>query len=325
MLNNVGFCNVFGISHLSRGKSLISKARKLAASLDEDIAVNLFVYSMHLPFMKAASAFKAVHRNTRYKLIVPDLPLNMNTSTPLRKFLKRVDWRNIQSQMHFVDGYILYTRQMADYLRINNDKYMVCEGIANIDLLELPMPDLDWERGGKRFIYAGNLDAKYRIEDLVKAFGLIDDQTARLEIYGKGSGEETVKAACSETRNARYCGYKSNDEIVSRMRTSTFVVNPRPVDLDCAEYSCPSKTLEAMACGTAFASSRLPGIPPEYWGYIVSLDCSTVKQLSKELHALTEMDLLEVRMIRERARRFVHERSRTLIRLMLDFGGGGDA
>lgn len=325
VLNNVGFCNVFGISHLSRGKSLASMARKLAGSLDEAVTVNLFVYSMHLPFMEAASAFKAVHRNTRYKLIVPDLPLNMNTSTPLRKFLKRVDWRNIQYRMRDVDGYILYTRQMADYLGITADKHMVCEGIANIDLLELPMPDFDWEKEGKRFIYAGNLDAKYRIEDLVKAFGLIDDSLARLEIYGKGSGEEAVKAACSKTRNVRYCGYKSNDEIISRMRTSTFVVNPRPVDLECAEYSCPSKTLEAMACGVSFASSKLPGIPSVYWNYLFRLDCDTISHLAESLKKLVCMNQTDICKISKQARNFIRERSRSSIRAMLDFCGDGHA
>lgn len=324
-LYNVGFNNVFGISHLSRGGSLVSKAKELAASIDDEVLVNIFVYSMHLPFMKAASAFKAVHRNSRYKLIVPDLPLNMNTSTPLRKVLKRADWRNIQRRMGDVDGFILYTRQMADYLQLAKDKYMVCEGIANIDLIDLPLPEANWDQEGKRFIYAGNLDAKYRIEDLVKAFGMVDDLNARLEIYGKGSGEEAVKAVCSAVKNARYCGYRSNEEIISLMRKATFVVNPRPIDLTCAEYSCPSKTLEAMACGVVFASSKLPGIPSEYWDYVIGLDCSTVAQLAKSLQTLAGMSCKDIRLMQERARCFVSERSRALIVAMLEFGGGEHA
>ncbi len=324
-LHNVGFCNVFGVSHLSRGNSLASKARELAAAIDEDVFVNIFVYSMHLPFMKAASAFKEHHRNSSYKLIVPDLPLNMNTSTPLRKILKQVDWKNIQARMSAVDGYILYTKQMAEYLQLSKDRYMVCEGIANINLLELPIPEIDWEQEGKRLIYAGNLDAKYRIENLVKAFGMVDDPNVRLEIYGKGSGENAVKAACSETRNAQYCGYKTNDEIVSLMRKSTFVVNPRPVDLECAEYSCPSKTLEAMACGIAFASSDLPGIPSEYWDYIVCIDCTSVTRLAQELKSLMRMSPADLRTMKERARCFISKRSRSSIQAMLNYCGDKNA
>lgn len=318
-LHNVGFCNIFGVSHISRSNSLALKARELAAVINEDVFVNIFVYSMHLPFMKAASVFKAHHRNSSYKLIVPDLPLNMNTSTPLRKILKQVDWKNIQARMGDVDGYILYTKQMAEYLQLPKDRYMVCEGIANIDLLELPIPEIDWEQEGKRLIYAGNLDAKYRIENLVKAFGMVDDPNMHLEIYGKGSGEDKVKAACSETRNAQYCGYKTNSEIIALMRKSTFVVNPRPVDLECAEYSCPSKTLEAMACGVVFASSNLPGIPQEYWDYIVCLDCSSVTRLAEELIKLARMNHADLRVMRERARCFIDRRSSSSIKKMLDY------
>lgn len=324
-LYNVGFCNVFGVSHISRGISLVSKAKELAASIDDNTFVNVFVYSMHLPFMKAASSFKANHHNSSYKLIVPDLPLNMNTSTPIRQLLKQVDWKNIQRDMRDVDGYILYTEQMADYLKLAEGEYMVCEGIANLDLLDLPLSDTCRDKKERRFIYAGNLDAKYRIENLVEAFGRIDGPVAQLEIYGKGSGEDAVKAACEKYNNVQYCGYKSNDEIISRMRTSTFVVNPRPVDLECAEYSCPSKTLEAMACGVSFASSQLPGIPSVYWNYLFRLDCDTTSHLAESLKKLVCMNQRDICKMSEQARDFIRERSRSSIRAMLDFCGDGHA
>lgn len=318
-LDNVGFCNVFGVSHLSRSKSLVSRARELAAAIDDKTFVNVFVYSMHLPFMKAASAFKARHGNCSYKLIVPDLPLNMNTSTALRKVLKRIDWRSIQSQMINVDGYILYTRQMADYLRLPEDSYMVCEGIANADLLELPLPSFDREREEKRFIYAGSLDAEYRVENLVKAFGMLDDPNARLEIYGKGSGEEEVKNACSESRNALYCGYRSNKEIISLMRKATFVVNPRPINLACAEYSCPSKTLEAMACGVPMLTTRLPGIPEKYLSNLLVIDGSSISEMARSLSKSLLLSQSEMARLGYNARKTVSERSRDLTTQMLSF------
>ena len=318
-LDNVGFCNVFGVSHLSRSKSLVSRARELAAAIDDKTFVNVFVYSMHLPFMKAASAFKAGHDNCSYKLIVPDLPLNMNTSTALRKVLKRIDWQSIQSQMSNVDGYILYTRQMAEYLRLSEDSYMVCEGIANADLLELPLPSFDREWEEKRFIYAGSLDAEYRVENLVKAFGMLDNPNARLEIYGKGSGEERVKNACSEIRNALYCGYRSNKEIISLMRKATFVVNPRPIDLACAEYSCPSKTLEAMACGVPMLTTRLPGIPENYLSSLLIIDGSSISEMARSLSKSLLLSQSEMARLGYNARKTVSERSRDLATQMLSF------
>ena len=321
-LHNVGFCNIFGISHLARGNALIAKARELASSLSDDTFVNLFVYSMHLPFMKAAEAFKAHHSNCCYKLIVPDLPLNMNTSTRLRKVLKEIDWRNIQNGFNAVDGFILYTRQMADYLKIRPNRFIVCEGIANLSLLKKRVSHSTSSSSKCRtLLYAGNLDAKYRMENLVKAFGMVNDPGTELIVYGKGSGSHEVEVACSEVHNATFGGFKPNDEITSLMLDAYCVVNPRPIDIDCAEYSCPSKTLEAMACGVAFASSRLPGIPNEYWDYIYELDCTDSSHLANSLCALLSMSADDIRLMGEKASNYIEARSRASITTMLSFRG----
>ena len=321
-LHNEGFCNIFGISHLARGNALAVKAKEVASSLSDDTFVNLFVYSMHLPFMKAAKVFKDHHPNCCYKLIVPDLPLNMNTSTPLRKVLKGIDWRNIQSGFSAVDGFILYTRQMADYLKLQPNQFIVCEGIANLSLLDKrALHGMTSFKKRKTFLYAGNLDAKYRIENLVKSFGMVNDPEADLVVYGKGTGSNEVEAACSEVCNATFGGYRPNDEITSLMLDAYCVVNPRPIDIDCAEYSCPSKTLEAMACGVAFASSRLPGIPEEYWDYIYELDCSDSDHLANSLSDLLSMSADDVRLMGENASNYIEARSRASITSMLSFRG----
>ena len=323
-LLNIGYCNVFGLSHLARSRALVAKAKDIAAGVDDDVFVNLFVYSMHLPFMKAAAAFKAAHPNCCYKMIVPDLPLNMNTSTSLRKVLKRLDWLNIQRGLSNVDGFILYTQQMAEYLHLNDGQYMVCEGIANLNLLNYVTIDRFKQKSrNKTILYAGNLDAKYRIENLVYAFGELNDHSLRLCIYGKGTGMSAVAEACAKTMNASFGGYRSNEEILKLMQNAYFVINPRPIDIDCAEFSCPSKTLEAMAIGVAFASSKLPGIPEEYWRYIHALDCTDVESLSASLKQLLSLDVSGVQMRNNDARLFIERRSQIAIRSMLMFRGDG--
>lgn len=326
VLHNVGFCNLFGISHLVREKALVAKANEIADSIDSDVFVNVFVYSMHLPFMKAASAFMDRHKNGCYKLIVPDLPLNMNTSTPIRKALKEIDWWNIQKQMGRVDGFVLYTAQMSKYLNIPDEKYMVCEGIANIDLLELSGRDLDTEAcKNKLCIYAGSLDERYEIERLACAFDSIDIEDAFLEIYGRGDGEEKVKNACKKARRVRFCGFKPNADVVSRMAEAFLVINPRPAKLASAGYSCPSKTLEAMALGVAFASSKLSGIPNEYWDYIFPLEFDSASQLANCLTNLLGKDSRFVCKKGADSKAFIRNRSELLIRAMLDFRGGANA
>lgn len=325
-LHNIGFCNMFGVSHLVREKALVAKAKEIAGSIDSSVYVNLFVYSMHLPFMKAASAFMERHRNSCYKLIVPDLPLNMNTSTSMRRVLKEIDWKNIQQQMKYVDGFILYTYQMSEYLRIPDRKFMVCEGIANMDLLQLPSRDLDAEiTNNKLCLYAGSLDERYEIDQLVEAFDSIDIDGASLEIYGRGSGEERVRNACIAARKARFYGFKPNAFIVHRMMKAFLVINPRPTRLALAEYSCPSKTIEAMALGVPFASSKLSGIPEDYWDYIFPLEFDSTCQLATCLEGLLSQDTFLLRKRGLDSKTFIRGRSRELVKTMLEFHGDASA
>lgn len=322
-LYNEGFCNAFGISHLSRAASLQRAAKRLARDLDPDIYVQVIVYSMHLPFMKAAEAFVHAHSNSCYKLIVPDLPLNMNTTTSIRRILKQIDWRCIQKHMCSVGGYILYTQQMANYLHLDDGQYMVCEGIANIDLISsdagIEHEDAPDER---TCIYAGNLDSKYGIERLIDVFGLLDTSDYTLQIFGRGSGEDKIAKKCGETENVQFMGFRPNHEIVEIEKRASFVINPRPTNLNCANYSCPSKTLEAMACGTPLITTRLPGIPSCYFDYLIELNDDSDTSIVESLQKAFDLEDSKRQKIGKEAQDFVLRRSHLLVRKILAFNSG---
>ena len=322
-LHNEGFCNIFGISHLSRAASLQRAAKRLACDLDPDIYVQVIVYSMHLPFMKAAEAFVHAHSNSCYKLIVPDLPLNMNTTTSLRRVLKQIDWRCIQKHMRSVDGYILYTRQMANYLHLDDEQYMVCEGIANIDLISSDTGVMQEDAPDQRTcIYAGNLDPKYGIERLIDVFGLLDTSRYTLQIFGRGSGEDKIANKCDETENVQFMGFRPNREIIEIEKRASFVINPRPTTLNCANYSCPSKTLEAMACGTPLITTKLPGIPSSYFDYLIELNDDSDKSMVKSLQKAFDLEDSKRQKIGREAQDFVLSRSHLLVRKILAFKSG---
>lgn len=322
-LYNVGFCNLFGVSHLSRASALQRAAKQLAKDIEPDVYVQVIVYSMHLPFMKAADAFVRAHKNSRYKLIVPDLPLNMNTSTSLRRFLKQIDWHAIQKHMHSVDGYVLYTQQMAEYLHLNDEQYMVCEGIANIDLID---SDAMVKHGNalreRTCIYAGSLDPKYGIERLIDVFGRMTSYGYTLQIFGSGPSEDKIAEKCGDTKNVSFMGFHPNLEIVEIEKRASFVINPRPTNLDCATYSCPSKTLEAMACGTPLITTMLPGIPAEYFDYLIELNDDSDESMIRSLQSAFDLEDSRRQKIGKEAQDFDLSRSRLLVREILAFKSG---
>ena len=82
-------------------------------------------------------------------------------------------------QLECVDGLVLLTKQMADYLKINKP-YCVVEGIAS----ETESIELGIDSQEKIILYSGTLHQKFGVMNLVKAFEKIEDPNYRLIICG---------------------------------------------------------------------------------------------------------------------------------------------
>ena len=59
-----------------------------------------------------------------------------------------------------------------------------------------------------------------------------------------------------------------NSQIVEKEQEAALLVNPRPTHEEFVKYSFPSKTMEYMASGTPVLTTRLPGMPKEYYPYV---------------------------------------------------------
>ena len=59
-----------------------------------------------------------------------------------------------------------------------------------------------------------------------------------------------------------------NSQIVEKEQQAALLVNPRPTNAEFVKYSFPSKTMEYMASGTPLLTTRLPGMPGEYYPYV---------------------------------------------------------
>ena len=171
---SVGYWNFPYINLLSKTRTLAKAAKKWAKSnKNEDVTV--WVYQMHSPFMKAADAVKKIIPSAKIVLIVPDLPqyMDMNMSK-LKKALKKIDWINIQRLMKNVDKYILYSKHMADFLKLQDGSWMVMEGSYDSNIL---LDDNDDRKRTDKIsvMYSGVLDMRYGIPQLLDAMKLLDE------------------------------------------------------------------------------------------------------------------------------------------------------
>ena len=89
---------------------------------------------------------------------------------------------------------------------------------------------------------------------------------------------------------------KPNAEIVDAQIRSWLMVNPRITNAEYVKYSFPSKTLECMASGTPLLTTRLAGMPKEYYPFVYLFDEESLdgfKRVLNDVFSISAEDLHE--------------------------------
>lgn len=289
--------------------SLINSAKKWAKEHKNDKDVVVFVYAMTSSGMKAARAVKKIIPTAKITLITADLPLFMNMKGKLRRIAKKTDWLQIKSLMKWIDKYLLYTKHMAEYLKLDKDKWMVFEGLIDESRI---VTEPQKKEGEKKCLYAGNLDARYGIDMLIEAFKDVKSG-ATLDIYGAGADKERISDLVKDMSNVEYKGQVTQEEIFEIMKISNLLINPRPSTIGLAKYSCPSKTFEYMASGTPVLMNKLSGIPDEYDPHLLFFKSETAKGYAETIdEVLTEKET-DIQKIGIDAAKFIKKKKNSLV------------
>ena len=305
----VGHLNVQYINR-STGKRALVKAVKRWARANADCKVEVFIYEMRSACLAAAKALKKLVPAARVHLIVPDLPQFMDLNmSGLKKRLKDLDWSAIQRDRGSVDDYILYTRKMADFLGIPDGKQTVMEGSINVKETKSFAADgtANDANGVTAIMYSGSIQRGFGIENLLKAFALLDDGY-ELWLTGTGDAAPLVKEYAERDPKIRYFGFlPTREDTIALQRKATALVNMRDPDAPASDYCFPSKLFEYMLTGRPVLSCRLGGIPEEYFAYLREMDGIGPDQIAAAIRALGEADEKELTAVGEAGRNFILE------------------
>lgn len=218
----------------------------------------------------------------------------------------------------FFDGYIFLTEAMNEVLNPKNRPYIVIEGFCDHKMANIPNRLEDKEE--KRIIiYAGGLNIKYGILNLVEAIKELHDDSIELWLFGSGDLDEILKKETSQY--IRFFGPRSNDEVISAEIKATILINPRPTADEYTIYSFPSKTLEYMVSGTYTMTTRLNGIPAEYFNYCGVIEDYSIKGIVAALSATLEMSNYQLHKKGILAKEFVlkNKNNKTQAKRVIDF------
>jgi glycosyltransferase involved in cell wall biosynthesis len=208
--------------------------------------------------------------------IVTDIPSFLSKDS--RKFSVKVNNNLIKS----FDSYLFLTEDMNELINKENKPYLVIEGLVDVNMKEVDNI-LANKYQKKICIYAGGIEKKYGIKYLTEAFIKANIENSELHIYGNGDFEEELIEICKNNNNIKYFGVMLNDYIVQEELKSTLLINPRPTNEEYTKYSFPSKNMEYMVSGTPVLTTKLPGMPKEYYQYVYLVEDESIDGLSQML------------------------------------------
>ncbi len=311
---NAGFINLPYFKHYSRYISMKSHLKKWAESNNKNKKIAI-AYAMTPVFVFSLKYLKKINPNIITCLIVPDLPQYMSLSNRTRllyKFLKSISISKMNKSMKYIDKFVLLTRQMADFLNIEQNKFIVIEGIAEPISADNNEKEPD-NMNLKTILYSGTINERYGIMNLVNAFKDIAGDDYRLIICGSGDCRERIIKEAEKDRRIEYKGLVKRDEVLRLQKKATVLVNPRQDNEEFTKYSFPSKILEYMSSGVPVIAYKLRGMPDEYDNYLNYVKDNTVDSLKDKITEICEKSKDELQEIGLKAKDFVDREKNEII------------
>ncbi len=221
--------------------------------------------------------------------IVTDLPSDMKQSKKISIFLNNFFLSSYNS-------YIFLTSYMNDKINKKHKPYIIIEGICDENSNE-EVEKSDY------IMYAGGLYTEYGLKYFIDGFNDAKLSGIKLKIFGSGPLEEELKK--TNNPNIIYGGVVTNDEILKYEKEALLLVNPRFSNEEYTKYSFPSKNIEYMSSGTPVLTTKLKGIPEEYFKYTYQIEEENKNGIKNKLIEIFSKSTNKLKKFGEKAKLFV--------------------
>ena len=263
----------------------------------------VLMYSIYPPYSKPAVDLCKKY-GCHLCAVITDLPEYMYTwkkSTGLRGLYAKHLSDEMLKLQSVCDSYILFTEKMAERMGIQEKPYLVSEGFSDVSVYD-GIPDCE-KYETPTVLYGGNLSKLYGIRALVDGF-MMTSLHAELHLYGAGADESYILECASKDPRIKYFGRVSRAELLTALKKAHLLVINKPTADDYSNYSFSSKILEYMASGTAVLTTRVGGMPTEYYDYFYFIDDETEGGISKAVSSAFMRHSDELRSMGMKAREF---------------------
>ena len=235
--------------------------------------------------------------------IVTDLPYLMYVLKDEESILDKLSIKLQNRLLSSADGYVFLTKAMNETLK-QKKPYCIIEGLADIHLLSSDKNEVVIKEN-EIFHYSGGLYEKFGVKAMIDAFMLINHKNIRLHLFGNGDLINYIQKCIEKDTRIVFFGYRENSEVLKDQLSSLVLLNPRFTHEDYTKYSFPSKTIEYMASGIPLLTTRLPGIPQEYFDFVYVFEEENVEGYRMAMDRILDIPKIELKIFGDQARNFV--------------------
>lgn len=321
---SIAFSNRKATRLLSQWKHYKKEAIAWLKRIPDGDDIHIIVYEPVIERLLAARRLKKLCKRAKVHLVVPDIPEFVgNPRSVIKKLLKQIRKRILRRLMHCVDKYIFYAQPMADYYGIDAKNYMIMEGsfdpreASYFKTREQPPDD-----GGITLLYSGAVSRGRAVDKFVEAFHAIDDPSLKLWVTGAGDYDGRLKELEAQDERIHHYGYlNTREEVLALQSKADVLLHVRDKDALSSQYCFPSKLFEYMASGSLILTVKIPGIPEEYYRYMLTMEEITEESVRTAIENIKHMPLEERRALGEIAREHVltHKSSKAQAERILKF------
>lgn len=227
-------------------------------------------------------------RSYAYVTDYPSLATSIKSTSrySLKSLLQRGFDNFADRDIRKYDGYILVAEKLIELIKPQKGNYIVVEDLAEIPVrLNRDMPH------NEKFtiLYGGALCERFGINKLADAITMLPDNNVRMLFYGSGESVEYIKKLEEKDKRIIYGGVVPYDELQTIQKKADLLVNPRPSDEVFAGYSFPSKTTSYMISGTPVLTTKIPGIPSDYYPFLLFFTAETTEGIAEMIQKVSKM------------------------------------
>ena len=251
----------------------------------------VFLFSSN--YLPVSIPLLIVSRIRKFKCIITLTDCSQNiigsqiysTRNKFRAFLLKLKGQLAQIIEKSFSGYVFLTKYMNYLINPRSKPYTIVEGVFNssdYNKLEITKKVPERENKNKIILYSGSLYEQYGIDKLIDVMNYID-QNIELHIYGNGPYIDNILQASNVNPNIKYMGFVDQITLESRLKSSDLLINLRNPEYEYTKLSFPSKMFDYMVSGVPTFTTRLEGIPDEYYDYLYYTEHYDSKIIAKEI------------------------------------------